>query len=69
LEDEKIINTDACGVGEIDRSVVLTPRAEFTRQEVDNLEEVARMYGLSIMNVVATPVNVLAEALGSGIAS
>jgi hypothetical protein len=59
LEDEKIINSDACGVGEIDRSIVLTPRAEFTRQEVDNLDEVARMYGLSVVNVLTTPVAVV----------
>lgn len=69
LEDEKIINSDACGVGEVDRSIVLTPRAEFTRQEVDNLEEIARMYGLSLVNVTATPVAITDEALGADLSA
>ncbi len=51
LEEEKSVKSDNCGKWEIYASATLTPRAEWTRLEVDNIDAIARMTGLTVQNV------------------
>jgi hypothetical protein len=63
LEDEKLTRVGNCGVGEIDRSVELTPTISFDWLDVDDIDAFASILGLDVLNVAASPVVVTNEIL------
>lgn len=52
----RIIETDRCGDGELQRTAELIPNVAFTWQEVNNVDLLAQFLGLSVENVAGTPV-------------
>lgn len=68
-ENEKVLESDQCGVWEFYRAAELTPRAEFTWQEVWDLDRFATFLGLKVQNVAGTPVAITNEAVGTTVAA
>lgn len=61
-EDTKTILTDYCNIWEVKTSTVLTPRLEFTWQEIWDISIFASMLWLLTLSVAWTPVTITAEA-------
>lgn len=55
-DNEKIIITDRCDDGELQRSIELIPSIGFIWQEVNNLLLLAQFLGLSVESIAWTPV-------------
>lgn len=66
-ENEKIIETDFCGAGELDRTVTLTPTVTFTWQVVNKIDVFASFLGLTVEDVAGVSTPITTEALGTGV--
>lgn len=62
-ENEKIITTDFCGAGELDRTVELVPTVTFTWQEVNDIDIFASFLWLTVENINWTSTSITWEAL------